>query len=167
VLVFGAASRLLADDKPPQPPQPGPEMDIYQHMVGTWDCTVKMAGSPESKATATYKLECGGMWLAEDFKGDFGGMAFQGKGMDSYDQNKKKYVSVWMDSMSSSPMISEGVYDADKKTMTMTGEMVGMDGKPGKVKMVTEQKDDDTAVFNMYTGGSDTPMMTITYKRQK
>ena len=41
----------------------------------------------------------GGFWLLLDYKGDFGGMKFEGKGATGYDPNKKKYVSTWVDSM--------------------------------------------------------------------
>jgi hypothetical protein len=126
-----------------------------------------MAGMPDSKGVAKYKMACNGMWVVSDFKSEFGGMPFEGKGIDGYDQMKKKYVSIWVDSMTSTPMVSEGTYDADKKTMTFTGEMVGMDGKMAKTKTVSEMKDDNTVLFSMYQGGADTPMMTITYTRQK
>jgi hypothetical protein len=166
VAIMGMFGGRLAADQP-GPPKPGPEMDALKPMVGTWDCTVKMAGMPDSKGAAVYKMACNGMWVVSDFKSEFGGMPFEGKGIDGYDQMKKKYVSIWVDSMSATPMISEGTYDADKKTMTFVGDMLGMDGKMAKTKSVSETKDDNTVVFSMYQGGSDTPMMTITYNRRK
>ncbi len=48
-------------------PKPGPEHAILKSMEGTWDATVKMMmpGVPgkESKSTATWKMECNGLWL--------------------------------------------------------------------------------------------------------
>jgi hypothetical protein len=165
VAIMGMFGGRLAADQP-APPKPGPEMDVLQKMVGTWDCTVKGAGMPDSKGVATYKMACNGMWVVSEFKSEMGGMPFEGKGIDGYDQMKKKYVGVWVDSMSSTPMVSEGTYDADKKTMTMNGEMPA-EGKMVKTKMVTETKDDDTVVLSMYPGGADAAMMTITYSRRK
>ena len=121
----------------------------------------------KSKGTMTYKMEVGGTWLVGDFEGDFGGMKFNGKGLDSYDANKKKYVSVWVDSMSTAPMTMEGTYDAAKKTMTMSGEATGPDGKPNKMKSVTEFKDDDNVTMNMFSGDAKEAMFVITYKRKK
>ena len=68
----------------------------------------------------TYKMEVGGLWLTSTFDGELGGMKFSGRGFDSYDPAKKKYVAVWMDSMSTSPMTMEGTHDKEKKTTTMT-----------------------------------------------
>jgi hypothetical protein len=172
LLVTGAALLLYLPAALAQPPapKPGPEHDFLKKMVGTWDATVKFSGG-ESKATATYKMDLGGLWLVTDFLGEFGGQKFQGKGLDGYDPIKKKYVSVWVDSMAASPMVSEGTLDKQGKVLTMIGEGPGMDGKPAKFKMVTEHKDEDTMIFSMSgvdkNGKEDQSMMTITYKRRK
>ena len=135
-------------------------------MEGTWDTTMKFAGM-ESKGSAVYKVELGGLWLSSTFKGDIGGMAFEGKGYDTYDAGKKKYIGIWMDSMSTAPMHLEGTYDKDKKTLTMSGDAAGPDGKPAKHTTVTEYKDEDTVLFSMFMGDGKEPMFTITYKRKK
>jgi Protein of unknown function (DUF1579) len=150
-------------------PQPGPEHKKLKELEGTWDAVMKM-GDAESKGTMVWKMDLGGLWLVSDFQGDFGGMKFSGKGMDGYDPIKKKYVSVWVDSMSTSPMLSEGTYDKDGKTLTMTGEGPGADGKPAKYKMTTEYKDKDTIFWTMYGPGPDGKegmQFTISYKRRK
>jgi hypothetical protein len=148
-----------------QPPKPGPEFDILKKLEGTWDAVIKFGGQ-ESKGTMTYKLGPGGRWMVSEFQGDFGGEKFEGKGLDGYNPLKKKYVSVWIDSMSPSPLVTEGTYDADTKTVTMEGEGPGQDGKPVKHKTVSTWKDDDTIVFTVSQGG-DEAMLTITYKRRK
>ena len=168
-VALGLGGAALADDrKVPPAPQPGPELAHLKQMEGTWAATVKM-GDMESQATATYRMECGGLWLVSNFKGSFGGQPFQGRGLESYDAAKKKYVSVWVDSMVTTPMILEGTYDDEKKAMIMTGEMPGPDGKMTKVKTVAEVKDPKTVVWTMYSiakEGQEQPMMTITYSRK-
>ncbi len=82
--------------------QPGPEHERLKEQVGTWDVVMSFGGQ-ESKGSSTYKSVCGGMWMVSDFQGEFGGMAFQGHGIDGYDQQKKKYVGIWCDSMTSAP----------------------------------------------------------------
>src|SRR5262249_54225235 len=114
------------------PTKPGPEHDRLKQLVGTWETSMK-AGDEESKGTSTIKMELGGLWLVEEFKGQFAGGPFQGKGMTTYDTTKKKYVLFWFDSMSTSTLIAEGDYDKDTKTQTLTGEMPGPDGKKQKV----------------------------------
>jgi len=149
-----------------EPAKPGPEHANLKKLVGTWDTTMKMGGQ-ETKGIATYKMDLGGLWLVSTFEGSIGADKFSGRGFDSYDAGKKKYVGVWFDSMSTSPMITEGTYDQATKTMTMTGEGPGMDGKPMKHKMVSVMPDDDTMNFAMYMGDVKEPMFTILYKRKK
>src|SRR5262245_54225969 len=122
VLVAGAAYAQY------QTPKPGPEHELLKKMEGTWDTTMKMPGG-KSKGTATYKMDLGGLWLTSKFEGDMGGEKFSGRGFDTYDADKKKFVGVWFDSMSTKPMVLQGTYDKAKKTMTMVGDAPGMDGK--------------------------------------
>jgi len=149
-------------------PQPGPEHKKLQETVGEWDAVMDMNGQ-KSNAKATYKSVCGGMWLASDFEGDFGGLKFQGHGLDGYDQTKKKHVAIWVDSMSSAPLHMEGTYDARGKVLTMTGESTDPEGNPQKFKTTTESKDKDHMTFKMYMveGGQEQLTFTIEYSRRK
>ena len=147
-------------------PKPGPEHKQLKKMEGTWD-TVMKAGDKEHKGTATFKMQLGGLWLSGSLESDLDKEKFHGKSMDSYDAKKKKYVSVWFDSMSTTPMTMEGTYDEKKKTLTMIGDGMGMDGKPAKWKSVTETKDDDNVLLSMYVGDAKEPMFTVSYKRKK
>jgi hypothetical protein len=168
ILVAGVAL-VLSPAARAQAPKPGPEHEKLKELVGTWDATMNFMGS-ESKATAVYRMDLGGLWLVSEFKGDFGGMPFSGKGLDSYDPLTKKYVSVWADSMSTVPMTSTGEYDKTGKVLTMTGEGRGQDGKMQKMKMTSEMKDKDSMLFTMYgpgPDGKDGVMFTINYKRKK
>ena len=62
-----------------------------------------------------------------------------------------------------------GTFDKARKTMTMTGEGPGMDGKLQKMKSVSVHKSADQMTFKMYTidGGKESLMMTIEYTRKK
>lgn len=153
-----------------QPQTPGPEMEVLEKSLGTWDCEIKIPGGETTKGEAVYKKGPGGLWVVSSFKGAFGPTEFEGHGVDGYDQGKQKYVSVWVDSMSSAPTIFEGDYDADTKTMTMVGEAKGPGGDTVKFKNVTKIKDADHQTFTMSVVGSDgqaVPMMTIEYTRRK
>jgi hypothetical protein len=148
------------------PAKPGPEHEIFRKMVGTWDATMN-AGGMETKGVSTYKMDLGGLWLASTYEGTINGEKFSGRGFDSYDADKKKYVGVWMDSMSASPMTLEGTYDKAKKTMTMAGEGPGVDGSKTKYRMTTEMPNDDTMNFTVWMGDAQHPSFTIKYKRRK
>ena len=110
------------------------------------------------------------LWIANDFQGELGEIKFQGHGLDGYDQKKKKYVGVWVDSVSSAPLHFEGDYDPKSKLLVMTGETLGADGKPEKFKNTTETKDKDNFVFKMYMiqpDGKEELSFTIVYTRRK
>jgi hypothetical protein len=147
-------------------PKPGPEHEQLKKLEGTWDATMKFMGQ-ESKGTMTYKMELGGLWLTSSYDGDFGGMKFSGKGLDTYDAGKKKFLSVWVDSMMTQPLFMEGTFDKDKKEMTMAGDGPGPDGKPVKMKTVTHFQDENNIHFEMFMGDTKEPGFTITYKRKK
>ena len=150
-------------------PKPGPEHEKLKELAGTWDAIMNMGGS-ESKGTMVWKSDLGGLWISSEFQGEFEGQKFTGKGFDGYDPLKKKYVGVWVDSMSTLPVVSEGNFDKDGKVLTMTGEGPGPDGKPAKYKMTTEHKDKNTLLWTMFMpgpDGKDMPMFSITYKRRK
>ena len=147
-------------------PKPGPEIERLRHLEGTWDATVEVKGLPPTKGTMVYQMELGGLWLVSHFKSDsgFGGGPFTGMGLDSYDAGLKKYVSVWVDSMSTAPMVMHGDYDEASNSLTMKGKGPGQDGKLVEMKSVLklEDKDHVTFIMTMPDGGT----MTIHYKRK-
>jgi hypothetical protein len=147
-------------------PKPGPEHALLKKQEGTWATTMK-AGGMEFKGSVTYKMELGGLWLAGSLESDLGGQKFYGKSLDTYDAGKKKYVGVWFDSMSTTPMTMEGSYDKDKKTLTMVGQGPGMDGKVTTWRSVSQMPDNATIEMRMYVGDGKEPMFTVTYKRKK
>jgi hypothetical protein len=154
-----------------EPAKPGKEHAELKKLEGVWDAAMKMPGMPEAMpGVVTYKMECDGMWLTSDFRMDVPGFKFQGRGTDGYDQTKKKYVGIWVDSMSSAPMIMEGTLDPATKTTTMTGTGPGQDGQPQKFKTVTKEVDADHMTFEMFMVGADdkeTSAFTIDYTRRK
>jgi len=147
-------------------PKPGPEHELLKKKVGTWETSMKFGGM-EVKGIVTSKMELGGMWLVGSMETEFGVQKFSGKSLDSYDRTKKKYISLWVDSMSTYPVTMEGTYDKDKKEMRMVGEGPGMNGKMTKYKSITKMPDGDTGIMIMYMGDAKEPAFTVTYKRKK
>src|SRR5262249_22096411 len=126
LLVLAASLFGYGANAQPPAPKPPAEMAHLKALEGSWLRTVKMTGSPEpSTGFMVYRGGLRGMWLTSQFQAVFGGQTFLGQGFDSYNPAKKKYVSVWMDSMETSPMVMEGDFDKDGKTMTMVGEGPG------------------------------------------
>ena len=153
-----------------QVPGPQPEHAKLKSMEGKWKFVLKAADGSESPGTNESKLECGGLWLISDFKTTFGGAPFQGHGMDGYDSAKKKYVTIWVDSLTSAPMIFEGDFDSTGKILTMTSEAQGPTGQPAKWRSVTKIVSENEHTFEMFLtpkDGKELSMMTVTYKRDK
>lgn len=155
-VILAFASRAGAQE----PPKPGKEHKELAKMAGEWEVTGEgVTGS------SAFKMTLGGLWLESSFKGSFGGMEFEGKGLDTYDAAKKKYVSVWVDSMGTTPLNLEGNFDKEGKTLTMEGEGPGPGGPKTKFKTVTEHVDENTMNFTM--SGDGQVMVKFTYKRKK
>jgi hypothetical protein len=176
-LVAGVA--LAQEPSAPQAmptlPKPGAEQAVLERTVGVWDATVEMFMAPGaapsvSKGVEKNTMGCGGLCLIGDFTSEMMGQPFTGHGVTAYDAAKKKYVGVWMDSMSLGPSLDEAVYDAAAKTMTGTMEGPNMSGQVTKMVTRGEWKDADTRVWSMYslgTGGKEVLGLRITYKRRK
>lgn len=165
LLASFALLNLVPSARAQEPPKPGKEHEHLKRLVGTWEAETEFG-----TGTMTYTMGLGGLWLIGDFEGEFGGMKFQGKFLDTYDPATKKYRSIGVDSFSTAPRIMEGNLDKDNKVMTMTGEGPGQEGKTAKFKSITEIKDADTVNFSLFmvdVDGKEQPMVKITYKRKK
>jgi hypothetical protein len=154
-------------------PKPGPEHAMLLKGVGTWDAVVMskdMAGN-DTKTKATMTTRKGSDFhTIDDFKGEFMGMPFVGHGVNGYCPVKKEFFTCWTDSMTPSPMILTGTYDAKTKKMTMGGECVGMSGKMEKCRTETVHTDADHVSFKMFGPGPDGEEMQhihIEYTRKK
>ena len=86
-------------------PKPGPEHAMLMKSVGTWDAKVHSMGQESKGVQVTSAL--GQFFVVDEFKGEFGGMPFAGRGINGYDPIKKQFVSMWADSMSPSPTVAE------------------------------------------------------------
>jgi hypothetical protein len=148
--------------------KPGPEHALLKEGEGIWDATAKSLGK-ESKGELHCKMALNGLWLLEEYKAGTGDQAFEGRGATSYDPAKKKFVNVWIDSMVPSPMLSEGTYDKDKKSLTLLGTMPTPDGKSMKSSVTIVYKDANTKVLSLKAtipDGKEVELVEITYKRR-
>ena len=155
---------------------PGEHHKHMAKMVGEWDVASKMwmgPGEPmETKGTATFTSEFGGLYIRHHYKSEFMGQSFEGQGLMGYDIYAGEHVSTWHDNMSSGIYMSRGTCNAEDKTMTSMGTMDDpMTGrKDVHFKEVIKTIDDDHFVFSMYElgdDGSETKTMEMTYTRKK
>jgi hypothetical protein len=180
-----AAAAFAADEKkPPMDPSmmeammkagtPGEPHKALDAFAGSWTAKVTswmapgadpmiMDGSSESKWVM------GGRYLEQRFSGNFMGTPFEGVGYTGYDNVKKQYWGTWMDSMSTSMMLSAG--SRDGKAFQFKGTMPDpMTGKDSPVDEKITVVDADHHVVEMWGPGPDGKMfksMEIAYSRKK
>ena len=155
---------------------PGPDHKVLNDVVGKWNAHVKFWMDPsapagESEGTSECEWILGDRFIRESHKGTMMGMPFEGTGLQGYDNMKKKYVGTWADSMGTSIMVTEGTWDAAKKTLTSVGECPDPTmTKYVKCRMVTTITDKDSHKFEMFMpdeAGKESRCLEITYTRAK
>jgi hypothetical protein len=169
VLCLVAAVALLGAPCQAQPPSPKAEQhELLKAWEGVWDVVMQMEGAPAAKGQSKNELACDGLWLAVDYRMDDG--SFSGRGLDGYDPEKKKYISIWTDTMTAAPLIFEGDYDERTRSLTMTTRAPGPDGQPANWKSVTKFIDADHHKFEMFLvgeGGQESRTLEVDYTRRK
>ncbi len=160
-------------------PEPLAAHELLKKDVGTWKATLRFWMGPDGKADPTAEPAestgeevnrmIGQFWVVSSFKGEFGGMPFEGHGTSGYDPKLKKYVGSWVDSVSPFSTHMLGTYDEKTKTLTSSSVGVGMDGEEVKGKSEVIYIDDDHRRMVMYDlqDGKEVKSMEIEYVRVK
>ena len=153
-----------------------PEHEVLTTMLGTWDCTTKFwMGGPEpivGKGTSTGESLLDGRFVTQHFvMPEFMGGAYEGIGTFGYDKQKGKFVSTWLDTMSTGMNPMEGTWDEDTQTMTWTGTSISPMGK-SKMKNIVKVIDEDNSFMEFWeasdkTDGEFVKIGEITYTRRK
>ena len=190
--VFFSAGMLAQDTKGP------PEMSAeeqatteawYKYMtpgepharlakkVGDWNVAVKMWHSPdmtdpdESTATSRIKAILGGRFIMEKVNGEAMGMPFEGFGISGYDNMTKKFTGVWIDTMMTGILMSEGTPEQYGDIINFEGTHPDpIHGKYVKNRSVEETISDDKFVYTSYNtadDGREYKGMELTYTRAK
>lgn len=149
---------------------------LASQFEGTWDAKMTMWMDPSAppavetgKSVNTTVL--GGRQLRMDYSGQFMGQPFQGVGYSGYDNVKRKYVSSWMDNMSTGLFVAEGDYDPASRTYTYRAQMPDpmRGGAMVPIRQVVRVVDNDHHVFEMHEtrDGKEARTMQIEYTRAK
>jgi Protein of unknown function (DUF1579) len=154
---------------------PGEHHKALTPLIGEWKAEVKAYMSPDgppmvSNGTSKTEWALDGRFVSEEFKGTVMGKPFHGMGLTGFDNLKQKYVSTWVDTMSTAIMNSEGTADEAKKVFTFTSKMdCPMTGeKDMPVKLVLRITSQDNHTFEMHDPrkGEKSKTMEITYTRK-
>lgn len=153
----------------------GPFHAHLQPLAGRWKQTVKWWMTPDAPpqvytGTCEYKWILGKKFLLQEVKGDMEGQPFEGMGLMGYDNFKKKYTGMWVDSMGTAIMSSLGTCDDSGKVFTMIGQLDDVfTGKANqKFRSVVRIINNDMHTDEMYQTGPDGKeykALEITYTR--
>ncbi len=156
--------------------EPGLAHEFLALFAGTFDATNRMWMDPsqppmESKGKCTNTMIMGGRYMQTEYEGDMMGFPFTGMALTGYDNNKKLFTNVWIDSMSTGIAPAYGNLDMTGTTMTLVGTMdEPTTGEMGKnYKQVFKLIDEDTHVMEMWEilYGDPIKVMEIEYTRVK
>ena len=154
---------------------PGEEHTLLEPFVGTFRAEVRMwfgPGEPMvATGTMTNRLDLGGRFLNQSYKGDPGDgpfPEFEGRGFWGYNKVDGVWEGVWIDTASTVVQVEKGSVDAAGKVWEMQGEMTDpQTGKPVTKRSVITLVDDDHHSMAMYfaTPEGETKGMEIEYVR--
>jgi hypothetical protein len=153
---------------------PGPPHKMLAGLAGSWETKSRgwmEADLPPVEGTGTceQRMLLDGRFLRQEFTGEMMGNPFTGIGVTGYDNNTKKFVSTWMDSMGTAILFFEGTAGPDGKTITQESHYKDAVRGPMKWRSVTKIVDDDTYLFELYRSdkrGKEEKMLQITYTRK-
>ena len=155
---------------------PGEEHERLASLAGEWVVTGSFWSEPGAEPiTATHaskmRMALGDRYLIEDLVGDLWGEEFRGIGITAYDNTEKRYITAWMDNLSTGILVMRGVYDLARDAVVMTGEYTDPVTKlKGSLKSVERVTEDGTRVYEHWEvsdDGSEFKVMELTYRRKR
>ena len=181
------ASFVMAKEKKQQQMDPQAMMEAYQKLAtpgephkqltslaGSWTTQTKEwmePGKPPTESTGSVEMKVllDGRFLQQEFSGNMMGQPYSGIGTTGYDNLRKRYVSMWMDTMGTGIFMMEGTASADGRTITLRGQHAELGGGKMTHRAVWKIVDNNNQTFDMYgthDGGKEMKMMEITYTRK-
>jgi len=154
---------------------PGPEHAKLKMMEGEFDADVTMQMMPDappqnSKGKIKNTMIMDGRYLQGEYTGDMMGQPFKGLSIMGYDNYAKKFNSLWIDSMSTMAMNSEGAGDASGKIemkCTFDCPMTQSKRTSRTVVTVNDANSHTMEMFDAGPDGKEFKSMTIKYTRAK
>ena len=140
---------------------PAKEHEYLKKYAGDWNFEMKSWEKPDaepmvSQGTMKGEILFEGRYLKMKFDSTMMGMPFKGMQLMGYDLFQKKYVTVWIDNMSTAFAPTTGTLDMAGKVFTETGVWPDPStGGTSKVKIVTTWLADGKYKFEMFMPAPD------------
>ncbi len=138
---------------------PGKPHDHLKYFVGKWKGQAKMWMSPDSQPQKSVyevqsRLILGGRYLESYLKGTYEGELFEGRQITGFDNQKKKYISQWIDNMGTGFYPTSGTLDAEGRQRSESGVWTcPITQGDLSVRMLTRVIDKNSYIMEMYTRG--------------
>jgi hypothetical protein len=157
---------------------PGEQHKRLAELIGKWDTETRMwmagpdAPPRSEKGTAEFKWLLDGRWLQQEWQGTMMGHPIKGFGITGYDNYKHKYLSSWVDSLTTTMNTAEGNFDQTGKVMLSFGPLdEPITGEHDKcVEYIWRFLSPDKMVFEVHDlpiGETNTKVVEIIYTRKK
>ena len=154
---------------------PGAPHRLLASLAGSWITRTRGRTEPgkppvESTGTCEQEMILDGHYLQQKYSGDMMGTPFTGINLIGYDNHSGKYVSTWVDSMSTAIYYFEGGASADGRTITQECSYDDPVRGPVVWRSVTRIVDDNILEYEMYItpkGGKEEKEMEMTVTRKQ
>jgi hypothetical protein len=155
--------------------EPGPAHEKLAAMTGSFTITAKWwqdPNAPPSVSTSNAKrhMIMGGRYLVEEVEGEMYGQPFSGMGITGYDNTAEKYVTTWLDNMSTGLFVMTGDVD-DEGNLIWWGKYTDpVSQETMKMKGVTTVVSDTEERYEMYIvneDGSEWKTAEMTYQKEE
>ena len=154
---------------------PGAPHKRLASLAGSWITKTKAwmePGKPPEETTGAcrQKMILNGRFLQQEYTGKMMGGTFKGINLIGYDNHTKKYVSIWIDSMSTGIYLFEGTSSPNGKTITQESRCDDPVRGPMTWRSVSRIVNDDTMAYEMFITakrGKEEKMMEMTLTRKK
>lgn len=187
-LVLLTTSAIANDQKSSKPMNPEEMMEVYTKLAtpgephkllasiaGSWTTKTKEWIDPqippvESTGTVSSRMMLDGRFLQQEITGSMHGRPHTGIWTVGYDNLLKRYISTWIDTMSTQIFIMDGTASADGKAITLTGQHAEVGGGHMTHRAIWKILDSNTQEFIMYGtyhGGQEMKMMEVLYTRKQ
>jgi Protein of unknown function (DUF1579) len=153
---------------------PGPPHKLLAGLEGSWMTKTTAWMEPdkppvESTGTCVQKMLLGGRYLQQEYAGDMMGMTFQGINLIGFDNHTKRYVSTWIDNMSTGIYFFEGTAGPDGKIITQQSRYNDPVRGPMTWRSVTRIANKNKMALEMFIKagrGKEEKMMEMTLTRK-
>jgi hypothetical protein len=154
--------------------QPGQHHEHLAPFVGTWQGKVRMWMAPDAPEMTEESLVevawiMGGRFLEWKHTGQFGGMPYEARAIEGYNNGQKRYESTWIDNFGTLIMSFEGSCSDDGRLRVMSSQFEDVVAG-GTVEYRAEYQliDEDHFTYTAYMdkGDGEFKNVFITYERQ-